>query len=78
MKHALPKFGNLQDAVLNDNAFLYHAVISPYLDVGLLDPLEVCQAVEAAWKAGDVPIDAAGGFSPNHRPARICQGHLLS
>jgi len=28
----------------------------------LLDPLEVCQAVEEAWKNGDAPINAAEGF----------------
>ncbi len=62
VKHALPKFGDYQDAMLSDNRFLYHAVISPYLNAGLLDPLEVCRAAEDAWKAGDVPINAAEGF----------------
>ncbi|WP_206040780.1 cryptochrome/photolyase family protein [Roseobacter ponti] len=62
VKHALPSFGDYQDAMLNDNRFLYHAIVSPYLNTGLLTPLEVCEAVEAAWKAGDVPINAAEGF----------------
>ncbi|WP_298844076.1 cryptochrome/photolyase family protein [uncultured Roseobacter sp.] len=62
IKNALPKFGDFQDAMLNDNRFLYHAVISPYLNIGLLDPLEVCEAAAEAWKAGDVPINAAEGF----------------
>ena len=62
IKHALPAFGDFQDAMLNDNRFLYHAVISPYLNIGLLDPLEVCEAAADAWAAGDVPINAAEGF----------------
>ncbi len=62
IKHALPKFGDFQDAMLNDNRFLYHAVISPYLNIGLLGWREICEAAEAAWKAGDVPINAAEGF----------------
>jgi deoxyribodipyrimidine photolyase-related protein len=62
VKEALPKFGDYQDAMLAGQPFLYHAVLSPYLNIGLLDPLEVCQAVEKAWKNGDVPINAAEGF----------------
>ena len=60
--HGLAGFGDYQDAMLADNPFLYHALVSPYLNIGLLDPMEVCRAVEAAWKAGDVPINAAEGF----------------
>ncbi|WP_299503775.1 cryptochrome/photolyase family protein [uncultured Roseobacter sp.] len=60
--NALPKFGDYQDAMLVENRFLYHAVISAYINIGLLDPLEVCEKVAAAYAAGDVPINAAEGF----------------
>ncbi|MDA7428139.1 cryptochrome/photolyase family protein [Primorskyibacter aestuariivivens] len=59
---ALPKFGDYQDAMLNDNRFLYHALISPYLNIGLLEPLEVCHAAEDAYRAGDAPLNAVEGF----------------
>lgn len=59
----LPRFGEEQDAMLEGEAFLSHAVISPYLNIGLLGPMEVCLAVQAAWKAGRVPIAAAEGFT---------------
>ncbi len=62
VEHALPRFGDYQDAMLDGDATLYHALISPYLNIGLLTPLEVAQAVEAAWQAGGVPINAAEGF----------------
>jgi deoxyribodipyrimidine photolyase-related protein len=62
IKGGLPKFGDFQDAMIDGEAFLFHAVISPALNIGLLGPLEVCRAAEAAWKAGDVPINAAEGF----------------
>jgi deoxyribodipyrimidine photolyase-related protein len=58
----LPRFGEEQDAMLEGEAFLSHALLSPYLNLGLLLSLEVCQAVEAAWRAGTVPIQAAEGF----------------
>ena len=62
IKRALPKFGDYQDAMLNDNRFLYHAVISVYLNAGLLSVMEVCKAAEDAWKAGDAPLNAVEGF----------------
>ena len=60
--YALPRFGDFQDAMLNDNRFLYHAMISPYLNVGLLDPIEVCRAAEDAYKDGHAPLNAVEGF----------------
>jgi deoxyribodipyrimidine photolyase-related protein len=60
--HALPRFGDEQDAMLRDDPTLSHALISPYLNLGLLEPMEICRAVEAAWQAGRVPINAAEGF----------------
>ena len=62
LRHALPQFGTYQDAMLTSEKFLYHAVVSPYLNVGLLDPLDMCRAVEAEWQAGRVPLNSAEGF----------------
>jgi deoxyribodipyrimidine photolyase-related protein len=58
----LPQFGDYQDAMLKDQKFLYHSLISFYLNLGLLDPLDTCRAVEAAWRAGHCPLAAAEGF----------------
>ena len=60
--YALPRFGDFQDAMMNDNRFLYHALISPYLNVGLLDPLKVCRAAEEAYRDGHAPLNAVEGF----------------
>ncbi|MCX7567814.1 cryptochrome/photolyase family protein [Sulfitobacter sp. F26169L] len=62
IKHSLPGFGDYQDAMLHDEAFLFHAIISPYLNIGLLGPLEVCQAAEKAYTDGIAPINAVEGF----------------
>ena len=59
---ALPRFGDFQDAMLTGEPFLYHAVIAQYLNCGLLDPLAVCRQVEAAYRAGRAPLNAAEGF----------------
>jgi len=62
LAHGLPQFGDFQDAMLNDNRFLYHAVIGLYINAGLLDPLQVCRAVEVAYHAGNAPLNAVEGF----------------
>jgi deoxyribodipyrimidine photolyase-related protein len=62
LKTALPYFGDYQDAMLAGEKFLYHAVVSLYLNCGLLDPLEMCRAVEAEYRAGRAPLNAAEGF----------------
>jgi deoxyribodipyrimidine photolyase-related protein len=58
----LPRFGDYQDAMKQGNAFLYHSVISPYLNIGLLTPREICDRAEAAWRRGDAPLNAVEGF----------------
>jgi deoxyribodipyrimidine photolyase-related protein len=60
--HALPRFGDYQDAMLREHRFLYHGLISFYLNAGLLGPMEVCRAAERAWAQGRAPINAAEGF----------------
>ncbi len=62
LAHRLPRFGAEQDAMLTDDPFLSHALISAPLNLGLLDPLDLCRRVEAEWRAGRAPIEAAEGF----------------
>ena len=58
----LPTFGDYQDAMVADEPYLYHSLLSAYLNAGLLLPLEVCQLAEAAYRAGDAPLNAVEGF----------------
>jgi deoxyribodipyrimidine photolyase-related protein len=62
VKNALPHFGDYQDAMLVGEPFLYHSLIAQYLNCGLLDPRAICQEVEAAYRAGNVPLNAAEGY----------------
>ena len=62
LERALPSFGDYQDAMLRDEKFLFNAVISMYLNVGLLDPLDICRRVEQAYREGHAPLNAAEGF----------------
>ena len=60
--HCLPLFGRYQDALADGEPWLYHSLISMYLNAGLLDPLEVCLRVEAAWREERCELAAAEGF----------------
>ena len=59
---ALPLFGDYQDAMLLEQKFLYHSVLSLYINSGLLAPLEVCARAEAAYREGHAPLNAVEGF----------------
>jgi deoxyribodipyrimidine photolyase-related protein len=58
----LPGFGPHEDAMLADNWHLAHSLLSPYLNLGLLLPTEVCDAAHEAYLAGKVPLNSAEGF----------------
>lgn len=62
IKHALADFGDYQDALKTGEAFLFHSVISLYLNCGLLDPMTACRKAEAAWRSGAAPLNAVEGF----------------
>ena len=59
---SLSSFGDYQDAMLRGERFLFHSVISLYINAGLLDPLAVCRHVEIEYRAGRVSLNAAEGF----------------
>ncbi len=58
----LPHFGDYQDAMRTDDGFLFHSLVSPYLNAGLLGPNEVCQRAQDAYEAGIAPLNAVEGF----------------
>ncbi|MFW5708669.1 MAG: cryptochrome/photolyase family protein [Chloroflexota bacterium] len=55
-------FGPYEDAMTARNSFLFHSVLSPYLNIGLLQPMQVILRAEEIYKAGDVPINSVEGF----------------
>jgi deoxyribodipyrimidine photolyase-related protein len=60
--HVLPTFGPHEDAMLSTNWHLAHSTLAAPLNLGLLSPLEIISAAEAAYRAGHVPIASAEGF----------------
>lgn len=62
VQHRLAHFGTWQDAMWRDAPVLYHARISAAMNLKLLSPREVVDAVLAAWRAQDLPLAGVEGF----------------
>jgi deoxyribodipyrimidine photolyase-related protein len=58
----LLNFGDFQDAMVTGEPYLYHSLISSYINIGLLLPLEVCQMAQHAYHEGKAPLNAVEGF----------------
>ena len=58
----LPKFGTYQDAMVTGEYTMWHGLISPYLNLGLLEPMEVIDAVETAYYQQELPLNCVEGF----------------
>ena len=67
LEHRLAAFGPHEDAMLAGDRWLAHSLLSPALNLGLLDPLEVVVATERSARdraaAGELlPLNSVEGF----------------
>jgi deoxyribodipyrimidine photolyase-related protein len=60
--NALADFGPYEDAMPTDSWTVNHSVLSPYLNVGLLHPMEVVQAAMHRYEQGGIPLSSIEGF----------------
>lgn len=62
IKHRLSNFGPYEDAMSSGEAFLFHSVLSPMLNTGLLTPSQVLDSAAKEYKKGQVSINSYEGF----------------
>jgi deoxyribodipyrimidine photolyase-related protein len=62
LQNRLADFGPYEDAMSSQHPTLYHSLLSPYLNIGLLEPLELIETVERNYRQGRAPINSAEGF----------------
>lgn len=55
-------FGPYEDAMSARERLLFHSMLSPYINLGLLEPLQMARAAEQAYRQGRVPLNSAEGF----------------
>ena len=63
----LTTFGPYQDAMVAGEDTMWHSLISPYLNIGLLQPMEVIEAIADAYTTAtesgeNIPLNSVEGF----------------
>ncbi|MBU2928667.1 cryptochrome/photolyase family protein [Winogradskyella psychrotolerans] len=56
------EFGPYEDAIVKEEHFLNHSILSPLINVGLLQPLDVIEKAIDYAKSNDVPLNSLEGF----------------
>jgi len=62
IQQRLVNFGDYQDAMLQDEPWMFHSHLSFYLNCGLLLPLECAKRAEESYQKGKAPLNAVEGF----------------
>ncbi|MFW5964017.1 MAG: cryptochrome/photolyase family protein [Natronomonas sp.] len=62
IEHRLPAFGPFQDAMVESEWSMNHALLSSSLNVGLLRPEEVIESAIDAYRERDLPLNSVEGF----------------
>lgn len=62
IKNRLALFGDYEDAIKENESFLFHSVLSPLLNIGLLTPDVILQAVLSSEQEQQIPLNSLEGF----------------
>lgn len=62
LANSFEDFGPYEDAMTTKSWALYHSLLSPYLNVGLITAKEVVAAALARYKKGKIPLQSCEGF----------------
>ena len=55
-------FGTYEDAIIDNNNFLYHSALSPIINMGLLTPKEIVEKAINFSKKNSIPLNSLEGF----------------
>jgi deoxyribodipyrimidine photolyase-related protein len=62
LTHRFEKFGTYEDAIVEGESWLWHSMLTPALNVGLLTPDQVVKAAIEHFEQHDVPLNSVEGF----------------
>lgn len=63
IEERLVSFGTYQDAITSRSDFVFHSILSPYINMGLILPNEVIERVYKAYQKGsNIPLNSVEGF----------------
>jgi len=63
LRHRFSRFGDYEDAIVSGEHWLWHSVLTPMLNVGLLTPQSVVDRTLRFAKRNEVPLNALEGFT---------------
>ena len=58
----IEQFGPYQDAMVHGEDDLFHSMLSTSINLGLLDPLDLCRRAEQSYRDGKAPLNSVEGF----------------
>lgn len=56
------QFGTYEDAIVEGESLLWHSALTPMLNIGLITPHQIVDAVQDMLQARDIPLNSAEGF----------------
>ena len=62
LERRFDQFGDFEDAIVEGESWLWHAVLTPALNIGLLTPKQVIDATLEHANRRDVPLNSVEGF----------------
>lgn len=62
LENRFAEFGPYEDAIVAEEYFLNHSVLTPMLNVGLLTPQQIIEQALAKAQKADIPINSLEGF----------------
>ncbi|WP_392348285.1 cryptochrome/photolyase family protein, partial [Parasynechococcus sp.] len=62
LEQRLRRFGAYEDAISSQHQVMWHSVLTPMLNIGLLTPQQVLDRTLERAEAGDIPLNSLEGF----------------
>jgi deoxyribodipyrimidine photolyase-related protein len=63
IKVRLTQFGDYEDAIVEGESWLWHSVLTPMLNIGLLTPNQIIKAVMNHANKNEIPLNSLEGFT---------------
>lgn len=62
LQNRLANFGKYEDAILKEEDYLFHSVLTPMLNIGLLTPAQIIHETLSFARSENVPLNSLEGF----------------
>ncbi|PPR15391.1 MAG: (6-4) photolyase [Alphaproteobacteria bacterium MarineAlpha9_Bin3] len=62
LQYKFNNFGHYEDAIIDENNFLFHSNLSPMMNMGLITPDEIISIAYKTYKKNNIPLNSFEGF----------------